>query len=87
MSTNQWKGQPIENGRFVPNKIVDWLADEVGLNRIAAKFNGDQHQADWEQLYQLIGYSLNGYAELSRVSDESYHAAVAENDRIIKGEQ
>jgi hypothetical protein len=76
-----WKGQPIENGRFVPNKIVEWMADEIGLNRLSATFNGDEHLADWEQLYQLIGYSLNGYADLSRVSDESYYSAVRESER------
>lgn len=36
----------------------------------------DHPQADVEQFYQLIGYSVGGYCELSLVSDESADAAV-----------
>ena len=64
--------------RFKENAIVRRLLDEstkrgYSLNEIARDgicletFS----QADWEQFYQLIGYSLGGYHELSQVSDES----------------
>jgi hypothetical protein len=56
--------------RFKGNTIVRHLLDKGGidLNHLAIK---DFPQNDWEQFYQLIGYSLSGYHELSRVSDES----------------
>jgi hypothetical protein len=67
--------QPIykdKNGkpRFRGNAIVSALLDEGGLdlNKLALR---DFAQNDWEQFYQLIGYSVNGYHELSRVSDAS----------------
>lgn len=30
---------------------------------------------DWDEFYQLIGYSVSGYGDLSRVSPESVEAA------------
>lgn len=70
--------QPIikdKNGhaRFKANAVVRLLLDEsqmrgFGLNELAGR---DLPQADWEQFYQLIGYSLTGYHELSNVSDQS----------------
>jgi len=70
--------QPLvkdDNGhaRFKENAVVRALLDEsqargFGLNELARR---NFTQADWEQFYQLIGYSLSGYHELSRVSDES----------------
>lgn len=41
---------------------------EGGLNHLSSC---DFPQEDWEQFYQLIGYSLSGYHELSNVSDQS----------------
>ncbi len=74
--------QPIvkdENGtvRFQGNAIVRTLLDEssmrgFSLNSLAVM--GFQ-QADWEQFYQLIGYSLSGYHELSNVSDAAAEEA------------
>jgi len=63
--------------RFKENAIVRLLLDEAqprgfGLNQLAMH---DFTQADWEQFYQLIGYSLSGYHELSHVSDASAKAA------------
>jgi len=56
--------------RFKANEIVRFLLDKGGLdlNDLSAR---DFSQADWEQFYQLIGYSLRGYHELSKVSDAS----------------
>ena len=60
--------------RFKANYIVKTLLDECqararfGLNDLGVMAFT---QADWEQFYQLIGYSLTGYHELSLVSDET----------------
>lgn len=54
--------------RFRPNKIVQFFVDQgPSLNDIPNGFTQD----DWEQFYQLIGYSLSGFHELSNVSDET----------------
>lgn len=59
--------------RFKLNAIVRYLVDNgVGLNALAMM---DFPQQDWEQLAQLIGYSLDGFGELSYVSDAVYGAA------------
>lgn len=64
--------------RFQRNHIVEYLLDKGGidLNHLAARGNAFT-QEDWEQFYQLIGYSIGGYHELSRVSDESCARASA----------
>jgi hypothetical protein len=85
--------QPIikdKNGRarFKENAIVRFLLDEASdgrkcdLNRLAVR---DFPQADWEQFYQLIGYSLHGYHELSNVSDESAKEATLAARKVIPG--
>ena len=71
--------QPIEpdihgRPRFKKNAIVDFLAMKFGLNELAAM---DFPPEDWEQLAQLIGYSLSGFGELSYVRNETYAAAEA----------
>lgn len=62
--------QKIENGRFVPNAIVEWLLENGGfdMNDIARQ---PFSQEDREQFVQLIGYSVGGWSSLSYVSDES----------------
>ena len=69
--------QPLEiagrdRPRFKKNAIVDFLAMKFGLNELAAL---DFPQEDWEQLAQLMGYSLSGFSALSYVRDETYDAA------------
>jgi hypothetical protein len=51
--------------RFVENSIVRHLLDiaPTDLNQIFAQF-AKTHPEDYEQLMQLIGYSLDGFAEL-----------------------
>lgn len=60
--------------RFKENAIVVKLLDESkrGLNGLHLD---EFSQADIEEFYQLIGYSLTGYHELSFVSDASAHEA------------
>lgn len=59
--------------RFRENKIVSDLLDFAtplgfDMNHIAIK---EYSQTDREQFYQLIGYSLCGFHELSYVSDKT----------------
>lgn len=66
--------------RFKANALVRALLDHstetgLSLNELAIKFDDDGHTDDWQQLSQLIGYSLCGYGDLDYVSDEAYSAA------------
>ena len=68
--------QPLEKDRhgtirFKRNAIVDFLAKNK-LNELAEM---DFNNEDWEQLAQLIGYSLNGFSDLSYVNDETIETA------------
>ena len=60
--------------RFKRNKIIDWLFNtgKLDLNTIGAT---DFPKEDRQQLAQLLGYSLNGYGELSYVTDKAYDRA------------
>lgn len=61
--------------RFRPNAIVVYLLDggPFDMNHLAVQaFSAE----DREQFAQLIGYSLNGFLELSYVSDEAARMAV-----------
>jgi len=67
--------QPIDDGRFVGNKIVRMLLDThpaMDMNTIAMQSFTAQERM---QFAQLIGYSLSGFSELSYVDDETYAAA------------
>lgn len=71
--------------RFKENTLVRALLDHgqatgFGLNELACKFCTPEHADDWQQLAQLIGYSLSGYGELSYVSDDAYGAAATMAD-------
>ena len=64
--------------RFKRNAIVDFLLEfstskGISLNELSSM---DFSKDDWQQLAQLIGYSLSGYSELRYVDNESYYAAV-----------
>lgn len=68
--------QPIEkdsNGivRFRGNSIVAFLAKDR-LNELARMEFPDE---DWEQLAQLIGYSLSGFGDLCYVHADTLTAA------------
>ena len=73
-----------KRARFRANKIVRFLVDfaqskGIGLNELGSMpFDA----ADRMQLAQLIGYSVDGYAELSYVSDESKYQADLEAERV-----
>lgn len=71
--------------RFKQNSIVRFLLDQGGGSRRSSSVPGAASlndlgampfpREDWEQFYQLIGYSVSGYAELDNVSDEMKDAA------------
>jgi len=74
---SEYPMQPIIDGRFEANPIVDMLVDKVGLNEISVWWQTNEIPIKYtEQLAQLIGYSIGGYSELDYVSDESYGRAV-----------
>lgn len=64
---------PTGRPRFKKNSAVEYLA-EGRLNEIASRGYSDE---DMTQLAQLIGYSVDGFSELSYVSDADYERAVA----------
>ena len=74
--------QPLIDGRFVPNKIVEYLLDNGGidLNQIARMNFTKQERM---QFAQLIGYSLSGFGSLSYVDNETYDTA----ENMVEGER
>lgn len=63
--------------RFKENKLVSFLLDYcqgkgMGLNEIVRM---PWAKEDYEQVMQLIGYSVGGYDELSMISSESKRRA------------
>lgn len=70
--------------RFKRNSIVRNLLDNH-LGGLEALSFLDFPVEDWEQLYQLIGYSVSGYCDLSQLSEESKDAALAAS-RALHGE-
>jgi hypothetical protein len=67
--------------RFKRNAIVDFLARER-LNDLARM---DFSAEDWEQLAQLIGYSVAGFSELSYVREELKDEADAKCAALLNG--
>ena len=60
--------------RFKPNKIINWMLDmghkgkKFDLCDIVMKYqDGEFSQEDLVQLYQLGGYSITGFGDLSQV--------------------
>jgi len=75
--------------RFRGNSIVQRMLDEcqahgVGLNEILS-VEYDQREVD--QFYQLLGYSLDMYEELSLVSNKSVAAAKRRARRLNLGKE
>lgn len=75
--------------RFQANAIVRYLLDEATAGRRCSMNDLARHQHlfsadDREQFAQLIGYSVSGYGDLSYVRDESYDAAHAAAQELLK---
>jgi len=82
--------QPIyldERGtpRFKDNAIVRRLLDEkvISLNDIAMWLD-DVPVEDAEQFWQLLGYSISGYGDLSFVRPETIAKADAKADTLLE---
>ena len=62
--------------RFKRNAIIDWLfqTGKISLNEIAAT---PMPQEDRDQFWQLLGYSVSSYCDLSIISDASKDRATA----------
>jgi len=60
--------------RFKANTIVRYLLDHgrLDLNHLSTRAFRTE---DWEQFYQLIGYSVSGYSELEVVSNKACERA------------
>ncbi len=76
--------------RFNQNSIVRWMLDELrrhgrDLNYIAAAFRiHEDHKDDYQQLMQLIGYSVSGYGDLSTHDRDVLRSANAEATKLLK---
>lgn len=73
--------------RFLENRIVRDLLNThpaIDMNEIAGSAAcGHYSQAEQRQFAQLIGYSVNGYMNLSYVNDESYFRAAERLDTLL----
>lgn len=71
--------------RFKANNIVRFLLDRGGfdLNELAA-IDYLFTQGEWEQFYQLIGYSVSGFGDLSNVSEEARERCEEIADRLTR---
>lgn len=84
--------QPVvldEHGtpRFLENGIVRFLLDmgPFDLNKLAVmRANGQFTNEDYTHLMQLIGYSVDGYAELSTSPEELIQRADVEAGKLLK---
>jgi hypothetical protein len=99
MKTSELKHptQPIgftEHGtvRFKQNAIVDFLVKDArpgyDMNTIVMMVqHGKFSNEDLVQFYQLIGYSVGGYCDLSLVPEEEKDRAWAESERLTSKEK
>jgi hypothetical protein len=76
-----WDGDII---RFKENKIVNFIKEwarenGMGLNELAMMPFSEE---DWEQFYQLIGFSVSGYGDLD-LRPEVVARADVEAERMI----
>jgi len=68
--------------RFKPNKIVQYLLYECGIDRSVLTWQ-DFDNNEWEQFNQLIGYSVDGWDGLHHTSPETslaVHAMIDGHD-------
>ena len=68
--------------RFRENSLVRYLLDAGGLTLNDLAMLPSIPGEDREQLAQLIGYSISGFAELSYVRDETYEKAMKASDKL-----
>jgi hypothetical protein len=80
--------QPIvmigKQARFKKNVLVRYLLDAGGIDMNQLASLPSIPQTDREQFAQLIGYSVDGFAELSYVSEKAIREADKEVVRLRK---
>jgi len=69
--------------RFKENKLIRWLMKRGGLD-LNHVFGSGCDQADLDQFYQLIGYTVSGYDELVGSDVISEKAAIAAAHAMCK---
>lgn len=74
--------------RFQENKIVKWMLDQLAgqkitLNEVAMTAITFDAQDDYQQLMQLIGYSVSGYGDLSMHDPKILEKADAAAARLV----
>lgn len=75
------------NIRFQGNKIVQWLVDQKKIDLNAIFVAGIEQQwpiPDLEQFWQMLGYSVSGFGDLSFVRRETVNKADEIADRMLK---
>lgn len=95
MKTHNHPSQPVEliDGviRFKRNKIVDWMLD-TGMQRNLFDLNsissmtqkGMFDMDDYDQLMQLIGYSVSGYWDLSCSNKDRARRAQKKGMKLVE---
>lgn len=91
MKTPRHPNQPIVLdprgvARFKANALVCKLLDHgqktgLGLNELACISGIDEN--DWQQLAQLIGYSVSGYGDLSYADGRTVAAADKKVEKLL----
>lgn len=82
--------QPIaidEEGvaRFRKNDVVDWLATKIDLDCVATaahRFGFDPY--DVAQFWQMLGYSISGYGELSFIPKSVVRKADEKETKLLR---
>lgn len=83
----------LKTARFKPNVVVRRLLDEstsrgYSLNELRGEVDRDETLLDdYQHLMQLIGYSVDGYADLSTHSEEVLAAADARVAFLLEQER
>ena len=61
--------------KFKSNRIIEYLFDEglLDLNRIVTLIDGYDKfsKAEYEEILQMLGYTVDGFLELSLVRDKT----------------
>jgi hypothetical protein len=84
--------QPIvldedDRPRFQKNSLVRWLLDAGPLDLSQLRNMPNLDLDDWTQLMQLIGYSVDGYAELSTSPRDRVAWADAEAEKLRQSKE
>jgi len=79
MQAIEWDGEVI---RFRKNAFVRYMVDIIGLNDLVALSSDSFPREDYEQLMQLIGYSVSAFGSLSETSEETRDLADAAAEKL-----